>query len=229
MNTTATPVSAKLVQAIENAWAAIQTVNPAVPDVVVTIGSGAVARGLKFGHFAANVWTKGDTDVHELFVGGEGLQRGAQALMGTLLHEASHAAAEAKGIQDTSRQGRYHNKNFKAIAEEMGIEVTHSESLGWSSTTMPDATAAVYADAILDLDACLTAYRAGYEFLFTQPIGTSTTGGTIPVAKTTGRRTNNNNGVAAKCDCGRRIRVSRSVFEIGGIACNVCGSDFKEA
>ena len=31
-------------------------------------------------------------------------------VLDTLLHEAAHALAAARGIKDTSRQGRYHNK-----------------------------------------------------------------------------------------------------------------------
>ncbi|GAB2443794.1 hypothetical protein GCM10027262_62080 [Nocardia tengchongensis] len=36
----------------------------------------------------------------------------------------------------------------------------------------------------------------------------------------------NNNGVVAECDCHRKIRLSRSVYEAGLIACGVCGSPF---
>jgi hypothetical protein len=221
-------VSVPLVQAVENAWSAIQSVNEDVPDVVVTLGAGLVSRGLKLGHFAANVWTHGDDDVHELFVGAEGLQRGAQALMGTLIHEAAHALCEARGIKDTSRQGRYHNGNFKAVAEEMGIVVEHDDSLGWSSTTMPDETAALYETEIMDLDASITAYRKGFEFMLT-PGPTGTTGtGTVRIPKVAPGRKSNNNGVSASCDCGRKIRISQTVLDMGGITCNVCGAEFTE-
>lgn len=220
-------VSVPLVQAVENAWSAIQTINPDVPDVVVTLGAGLVSRGLKLGHFAANVWTHGDDDVHELFVGAEGLQRGAQALMGTLIHEAAHALCEARGIKDTSRQGRYHNHNFKSIAEEMGIVVEHSDSLGWSSTTMPDETAALYETAIMDLDASITAYRKGFEFLLTPGTSGTTATGTVRVPRVAAGRKSNNNGVSVSCSCGRKIRISQKVLDLGGITCNVCGDEFN--
>lgn len=228
---TSTQVSVPLVQAIQNAWSAIQSNNPDVPDVVITLGTGRVSMGMKLGHFAASVWTRGDgADVHELFVGAEGLSRGAQALMGTLLHEAGHAMAEHRGIQDTSRQGRYHNRKFEAIAKELGIEVEHSDSLGWSTTTMPDATAAIYEEAILDLDSAMVAYRYGLEgFTFGIPTagGNIGTTGTIRLPRTTGRRSNNN-GISASCGCGRKIRVSRSTLELGSIACGICGEAFTE-
>lgn len=221
----ATKISTPLVAAIENAWGAMQANHADLPDVVVTLGSGIVARGVKLGHFAANVWARGGEEgtVHELFVGGEGLMLGAEAVMATLLHEASHAVAEARTVNDVSRNGRYHNGNFKTIAEEMGIEVHHSKELGWSETTMPEATAKKYEGAIFDLDLAITAYRAGITL---QP---STTGGTAtPVALPTrkGGRTNSNNGVSLKCNCGRRIRISNTGADMGSITCGVCGSDF---
>lgn len=223
----ATTVAAPLIQSIENAWAAIQEKNDDVPDVVVTLGSGSIAQGMKLGHFAANVWTHGDDDVHELFVGAEGLMRGAAALMATLIHEAAHAAAEARNIKDTSRQGRYHNSNFKAIATELGIAVEHHPSLGWSTTTLPDETAKEYQQAIMDLDASITAYRRGFEPYMTGPTGTTGTpgGGTIKKVPANGRRSNNN-GVSASCGCGRRIRISPTVLEMGGITCNICDGEF---
>ena len=48
----------------------------------------------------------GDDELHELFIGGEGLAAGAASVLATLLHEAAHAAATARSSQGTSRQGR---------------------------------------------------------------------------------------------------------------------------
>ena len=55
-------------------------------------------------------------------ISGEGLRRSPREVLGTLLHEAAHALAHARGIKDTSRQGRYHNKHFKTLAEELGLD-----------------------------------------------------------------------------------------------------------
>ena len=35
-------------------------------------------------------------------------------------------------------------------------------------------------------------------------------------------RTSNNNGVAAECECPRKLRISLSVFEAGPIRCDTC-------
>lgn len=225
---TSSAVAAPLIQAIENCWRAIQANHPEVPDVVVTLGAGRISRGLKLGHFAASVWTDGTTDIHELFVGGEGLQRGAQALMGTLIHEAGHALAEARGVKDTSRQGRYHNEKFRRIAEEMGIEVSHDASLGWSSTVMPDQTALAYQEAIMDLDMTMTAWRHGAEGMIFGPGGVPVAGPGNRPAPRPGGRTSSNNGLSVSCGCGRKIRVSQTVLALGGITCNVCQEEFTE-
>jgi hypothetical protein len=142
-----------------------------------------------------------------MFVGGEGLERGSRAVLGTLLHEAAHGAAASRGVQDTSRQGRWHNTRFRALAGELGIEVEKDASRGWSTTTVPDATAAVYRGELHRLDAALVAWRHADR------------------ASGSGRA-NSNNGVAAVCGCGRRIRVAPSVLAAGPITCSLCGSDF---
>ena len=66
---------------------------------------------------------------------------GAVDVLGTLLHEASHALAHVRGIKDTSRQGRYHNRRFRDLAAEVGLAVREVPVIGWSDTHVPDATA----------------------------------------------------------------------------------------
>lgn len=198
-------VTAPLVDAIEATWKAIQAQHPDVPEVVVTLGSGSAKKGMKLGHFAAERWMRGEDKVHELFVGGEGLRRGAVDVLGTLLHEAAHSAAKARGIQDTSRQGRFHNAKFKMIAEEFGLRIDKDPSIGWSLTEVPTATATRYGRQVANLETAMVAYRV--------------------VDHTEGRKSSNN-GVSAACDCGRKIRVSRKVYDLGPISCGLCGTDF---
>jgi hypothetical protein len=70
----------------------------------------------------------------------------ARAVLDTELHEAAHGLAAARDIRDASRQGRYDNARYRSLAEELGLAVEHTGSgFGWAATTVPDATAAVYA------------------------------------------------------------------------------------
>jgi hypothetical protein len=97
------------------------------------------------GHFAAERWqlagAKEGAYVHEVLIGGEGLERGPRDVLATLLHEGAHAIAAVRGIEDTSRQGHYHNASFKRIAEEVGLDVERDTTIGWSLTVLPIAGA----------------------------------------------------------------------------------------
>ena len=134
-----------LVAALEGAWAAIRREHPGVPQAVLITGAGSRpdGRGLRLGHFAAGRWQADQPGaIAEIFVGGEGLARGATRVLATLLHEAAHALAHKRQLKDTSRQGRYHNRRFKDLAEQVGLQVEHHPTLGWSPTTLPERTAA---------------------------------------------------------------------------------------
>ena len=201
-------VGGDLVRALEACWDEIRARHPEVPEAVLITGSGTIGgqAGTRLGHFAASRWhTTADHELGEVFVGGEGLARGASDVLATLLHEAAHALAAERRIKDTSRQGRYHNRLFKALAEELGLHVEHHPTLGWSPTTLPDLTAERYARSIAVLAQALTAYRAG------EP--------------TPSRR--RRSSLACVCDCGRRIWIAPSVLALGPIICGVCSEPFE--
>ena len=203
-----------LVQALNGAWLAIRKNHPEVPEAAIILGSGSDGRAtLKFGHWARSRWErKGDDVVSELFVGGEGLKRGAVSTMGTLLHEAGHALAQVRGIDDTSRGGRYHNQKFKALANELGVDIEKDPRIGYSITTVPKGTEQKYKTEIAALKKAITATRR-HEMV-----------------RAAGSRTNNNNGLSTECECDppRKIRVSDSVYDQGPISCGLCGADFEQ-
>lgn len=142
----------------------------------------------------------------EVFVGGEGLARGPADVLATLLHEAAHALGHVREIKDTSRQGRWHNAKFKALAEELGIEVTKDDRIGWSPTTLPASTRETYEAVIGELGRVLRLYRS-----------VETSGGSGTKAKP---------APPLECGCGRKIRVGKTVLALGPILCGVCGTEF---
>lgn len=202
--------SAVLITAIEAVWAEICKKHPDTPQVIVTLAAGSRPNSadLKAGHFAAERWVRPEDgeDVHELFVGGEALEYGPVSLLGTLLHEAAHGIAHNRGVKDTSRQNRYHNRRFRALAQEVGIHVEHTDNLGYSATTVPEVTAEYYAGHVRKLDAAITAYRRS------EP-------------SSTGRRSSNN-GQVLTCSCNRKVRASTPVADAGPIICGLCKSVF---
>jgi hypothetical protein len=205
-----TYTTAPLVGALESAWTAIRTRHPEIPAAVIIVGSGSSgtkAHDLKYGHYATLRWQHGDNQLPEVLVSGEGLRRTPAEVFTTLLHEATHALADRRGIQDTSRQGRWHNRHFAALAAELGLTASRHHKLGWSPCTLQTTTAAAYASVLAELGTAMRAYRH-------------------PETITARKRANNNNGLALTCGCSRRIRVSVAVAEAGPILCGLCDALF---
>jgi hypothetical protein len=196
-----------LVGALEHAWQTIRSRHPDVPDAVVVVASGAEGKRLNLGHFAPHRWQVNGADRHEVLVGGEGLQRGPTDVLGTLLHEAAHGLAQGRGIQDTSRQGRYHNRRYATLACELGLEVTSVQPVGWSTTTVPEPTAAAYAGQLEDLAAALVLWRRQEHRI--------------------GPGARSRNLLAAACGCGRRIRVAKTTLAEAPILCCLCTQPFQ--
>ena len=89
-----------------------------------------------YGHFTLNkdTWISKNGGSHEINIGAGTLARPIENVCATLLHEMCHYWNFENEIQDCSRGGTYHNKQFKACAEAHGLKVTHSEKYGWSHT-----------------------------------------------------------------------------------------------
>ncbi|WP_220187079.1 SprT-like domain-containing protein [Pseudonocardia pini] len=216
VDSTTSTESSTMIRALERAWSAIRARHPEVPAAVIVVGAGSGSGpGLKLGHFAAMRWgaepmgttsdgAKADR-LPEVFVGGEGLARGPADVLATLLHEAAHALAHVRGIKDTSRQGRWHNARFKALADELGIVATKDSKIGWSPTALHDVTRHAYTATIDELGQALTLIRT---------------------AELQGRGTKAKASPPALCGCGRKIRVSKSMLAAGPIVCGVCGDPF---
>lgn len=203
-------ISGPLVLALEATWASIARRHPELPEAVIVVASGTGGRKAtqaRWGHFAALRWIQGDDQLAEVLVAGEGLARGAEPVLATLLHEAAHGLAHVRGIQDTSRQGRYHNRRYKALAEELGLDVAEVGAIGWSSTILRPATVQTYWRELKKLQAALTIYRRAE----------------LPAG---GTRPKSTNLLPCSCACPRRIRVARSTLGAGPILCGICDQDF---
>lgn len=203
--------TAGLVAALEQAWAAIRDRHPDVPAAVLIVGSGSPAKpnqGMKWGHFAALRWQAGDDQLPEVLISGEGLTREPDKVFTTLLHEAAHGMADTRGIQDTSRQGRWHNKQFAKLAAELGLSTTKDDKLGYSPCTLNPDTAGHYQPVIAQLGDALRVYR------HPEPTGEAK------------GRTSNNNGVTCECECPRKLRLSKTAFEEGPVVCAICTAPF---
>lgn len=202
------PPGAALLAALEHGWDAIRDRHPDVPPAIIVLGQGSGQRGgLLLGHLAPDRWQPaGHTGelVHELLIAGEGLALGAEDVFGTQLHEAAHALAIARKIADTSRDGRYHNARYRALAMELGLLVERDSQLGWSTTRLCATARERYAPQIAAIAAAITLHR-------------------LPEPTTRAGR----NLSAATCGCPRRIRVAPATLRAGAITCQVCAQPFR--
>jgi hypothetical protein len=196
-----------LVAALEHAWQTIRRRHPDVPEAVLVVASGSEGKRLNWGHFAPHRWQVNGADRHEVLVGGEGLHRGPLEVLGTLLHEAAHGLAQARQVQDTSRQGRYHNRRYATLAGELGLEVATVKPIGWSATTVPEHTATAYVGQLEELQAALVLWRRQEHRI--------------------GPGTRSRNLLACACPCGRRIRVAKATLAEAPILCARCEGPFQ--
>jgi len=197
-----------ILKVLEETWLEIRRWHPDIPPAVIIIASGTEGKQARLGHHAPGRWNVAGQQYAEVMISGEGLRRTPEDVLGTLLHEAAHALAHARGIKDTSRQGRYHNKHFKTCAEEVGLAVEHDAQTGWSLTTITPATKLAYTAQLQALTDAMTLWRHGE----------TTTG---PKAR------RNTNLIAAICPCGRSIRVAASTLAEAPITCQACDQDFQ--
>lgn len=101
-----------------------------------------------------------DLAAPESLIGESSSACGAELSFERLLHEAVHGIAAARGVRDTSRAGRYHNRRFLAIAEELGLD--HSEephpSSGFSLVSLNPEARRRYRPTIERLQRALAAH-----------------------------------------------------------------------
>ncbi|MET7443500.1 hypothetical protein [Streptomyces sp. NPDC005568] len=119
---------------LAGAWADIQRHHPELPDLAAP----------------------------ESLIGESSSACGHELSFERLLHEAVHGIAAARGVRDTSRAGRYHNRRFLAIAEELGLD--HPEephpSSGFSLVTLNPEAKRRYRPTIERLQRALKAHSA---------------------------------------------------------------------
>ena len=170
-----------------------------------------VSRDTKstMGHFTPwTPWSNETEKFHEIMISASYFERGARAILGTLLHETAHSIDNKNGIQGVTGEG-YHNQKFKKTAESLGLIITKAERIGFSKTDVSDDCAERWIDALIIIEnaLALTASQAG------------------ATAKPKGR---NKNLLVAECECGEKIRLSLKTLEKCAPSCGECETEFKK-
>ena len=166
-----------------------------------------------YGHFSLreDTWVSKLGGTHEINIGAGTLSRDIECVVATLLHEMVHYYNHINGIQDCSRGNTYHNKRFKAAAEQRGLCVEHSDKYGWSHTSPSDELLQFCLDN--DLGDILINRN---EFSGVRVPGTGTHSGTgiaVPPKKSSTRK------YLCPC-CGNSVRATKTV-NIGCLDCGV--------
>jgi hypothetical protein len=159
---TGTTPTVTILATLDQALSKVRTLNPDVPTAVaITLASG---KGKTHGHVSPSRWVDTDGEHkgsarHELNMATESFSRGAEETLVTLIHEAAHLAAIARDIQDTSRQGRYHNKAFRDIAESFGLTTDTNDKFGYVTTGLQSWAAEAYKVELEALTVALSTHR----------------------------------------------------------------------
>jgi uncharacterized protein with HEPN domain len=210
-----------LVAALARIWAKIREYHPEVPGVVILAAPNPHRATNVLGHFAALRWKAKATNatrLHEVVVVAEHLDRSAEDIAETLIHEAAHAMNFERQIPDCSRS-QYHNTKFKEAAETLGLTVARVPHYGFALTRLPDETAKRYWDEIQGLrDVLIHRHRP-----LSVPTGPSTDDTTNTPDGEDGPRSRH---LKATCACPFVIRVSKKTLTSTVIRCESCGDMF---
>lgn len=168
-----------------------------------------------YGHYSvAKIWTvNGEAQKHEINIGAGTLDREIEYTVATLLHEMCHYYNDTVlEVQDCSRGGMYHNKEFKQTAESVGLIVTKSDSYGYAHTAPSDSLI----EWILNNDI------QEIKINRNESNGIRVTGGKATgdgAAATTKGRSANSHSIKYTCPvCGNSVRATKKV----NIACVDC-------
>jgi hypothetical protein len=153
-----------------------------------------------------------------------------------MLHEAVHALAHARGVKDTSRAGKYHNKReFVALAGELGLAWPQGRRphpvIGFSEVQLTEQTLADYADTLAYLGAAIRLYRDTFRRLaLLGGQGNGRDGGQAG-QDGDGQQPTGKAGERFKVACGcqppRSFWIRAKQYTPGPITCGVCGQDFQ--
>jgi len=209
----------RLMAALRDIWSAIRAGHPGVPDVVLLPAPNPLRQSNVLGYFAGLRWQQGSSvgRLSEVVVVAEHMNRGAEDVFSTLLHEAAHAQNFHAGIRDVSRN-QYHNKEFRRAAQQLGLEVSRVAHYGFAETTVPDATALRYAAQIASLTEALM-FRMSERNIASQ--GSAPSAADPPTSSKPSARSRK-----ATCDCGFIIRVARKTMTETVIRCDRCAQPF---
>lgn len=176
--------------------------NDELPRVVITIQSSPKTNG----HITTEkIWNGENDSYYEINISAEHLNRTCEEVLATLVHEMVHLYCMERGIADTSKNGRYHNKHFKVECEKRDLHIEYAKYIGYSVTSPTENFIKNLKNNNLICDLSLVR-KTGEEQV-------STTGGN-------GRQKSSTRKYVCP-SCGISVRATKEVY----IICKLCMSD----
>lgn len=110
--------------------------NGSLETPIITV----VPSSRSYAHYTPwGAWQSKDTYRHEINIASGTLDRPLEDVTASLLHEMVHMYDDTVlNVQDCSRGGTYHSKQFKEQAEAHGLLCYRTEKYGWSHTAPSD-------------------------------------------------------------------------------------------
>lgn len=181
-----------------------------LPNVVITIQS----RPKSYGYITVNkIWEDSVDNYHEINISAEYLNRPIENVLATLQHEMVHLYCIVVGIADTSKGGRYHNKNFKIEAEKRGLHIEYDKYVGYSRTTPTEEFIHVLAtEGLFDM---LIDHHRQEENSVVQPPIVGGSGGAVVGGKSVGKQKGSTRKYICPT-CNVTIRATKDVNIICG-------------
>ncbi|MFE9396797.1 hypothetical protein [Streptomyces flavidovirens] len=199
----------RIIAAIETAWEVLKESHPELPEVYVIVDNEGARHNVV-------IPDRLEADMRlEIPIHRDAITAGPRATLEAILHVATHALCQARGLSETSNRGMRHNKHFRDTALELGMK--------WPEGEPPHSTRG-FSPVPLTPEAL-----AGYAPLI-QALGKSLDGVVLGVAEpaTKGK---SGSRITLQCECTnppRTFQIGPRIAAIGGITCNVCGAEFTE-
>lgn len=124
----------------------------------------------------------------------------------TIAHEVAHFYNDMKGIKDTSKNGIYHNKKFKATAEKLLLKVDKDNKRGYAYTSPTDEFNNMLQN---EFKPSKDAFKIFQE-----------------IGLTSGKKPSRL--LLFMCSCGCKIRTARNEDKPLIAVCQYCNTEFKE-
>lgn len=187
-----------------------------IEEPIITIQSTKNA----YGHVTVGkAWKRKNEFRHELNISADWLSRPIEHVVATMIHEMVHLYNLQNNIQDCSRGGSYHNKNFKEEAEKHMLSISKDDKYGWTITAPTDELL----EYIMEKGWDDIKMERGLMFGISNPGGEKNTGNGTPTTITpTAPKPKGSNSRKHTCPCcGAIARTTRDIKLI-------CGSCMKE-